>query len=115
MSTERAVTTAALTAALKSGAANGQDVNSLAFILDTTPRAIRRLVDDLIEEGVCVCAHPKTGYYIAATREEAQATYDFLRGRGLHNLKKASQLLAAFNDGGVDPIQQLEEEGAFAL
>lgn len=114
MSTEKTVTTAALKRVLKSGAANGQSVETLAFMLDTTPRAVRKLTDELIEEGVCVCAHPSTGYYIAATREEAQATYDFLRGRGLHSLKKASQLLAAFNSDGVDPIQQLEDEGVFA-
>ena len=113
MSTEKAVTTAALKAALKSGAANGQDVKSLAFLLDTTERGIRKLTDELIEEGTPVCAHPKTGYYIAATWEEVEVTYSWLRGRGLHTLHKASQLRAAFNPGGIDPIQQLEDEGAF--
>jgi hypothetical protein len=72
------------------------------------------LTDELIEEGTPVCAHPTTGYYIAATREEVDSTYDWLRSRGLHSLKKASQLRAAFHDGGVDPIDQLEQSGAFA-
>lgn len=93
---ERAVTTASLRRVLKTGAANGQSVKSLCFLLDTTERAVRNLVDELIEEGVPVCAHPKTGYYIAATREEVQGTYDFLRSRALHGLNKASQLRAAF-------------------
>lgn len=71
MSTEKAVTTAALKAALKLGAGNGQDVKSLAFVLGTTERAVRRLVDELIEAGTPVCAHPKAGYYIAVTFEKA--------------------------------------------
>ena len=113
MSTEKTVNTAALKRVLKIGGANGQSVNTLAYLLDTTPRAIRHLTDELIGEGVPVCAHPKTGYFIAGTREEVDSTYDWLRSRGLHSLKRASQLRAAFNDGGVDPMQQLEDEGAF--
>jgi biotin operon repressor len=107
------VTTTSLKRVLKSGSANGQSVTTLAFLLDTTDRAVRKLADELIEEGTPVCAHPGTGYYIAATQEEVDSTYEFLRGRAMHSLKKASQLRAAFHDGGVDPIQQLEDEGAF--
>lgn len=111
--TGKAVTTAALKAALKIGADNGQSVQSLVFILDTTERGVRKLVDELIDEGVPVCAHPSTGYYIAATWEEVEATYDWLRSRGLHSLNKASKLRAAFVDAGENPIDQLEREGAF--
>lgn len=111
---EKAVTTESLKRVLKPGSLNGQSVVTLAFLLDTTERAVRRLAEELIDEGTPVCAHPSTGYYIAQTWEEVEATYDWLRSRGLHSLKKASQLRAAFNPGGVDPIQQLEEEGAFA-
>lgn len=113
MSTEKAVTTDALKAALKKGAINGQDVNTLAFLLDTTPRAVRKLREELVEEGVPVCAHPARGYYIAETWEEVEATYDWLRSRGLHTLSLASKLRAAFNPEGGDPIAQLETEGAF--
>ena len=111
---EKTVNTAALQRVLKSGSANGQSVITLAFLLDTTDRAVRKLAEELIDEGVCVCAHPSTGYYIAATREEAQATYDWLRSRGLHSLKKASQLRAAFTGGEAVDFDQLEQEGAFA-
>lgn len=93
---EKQVTTAALKAVLKFGAVNGQDVKTLASAVGTTDRAIRTLVDDLIEEGVPVCAHPKTGYYIAATIDEAKAVHDFLRSRGLHSLAKATKVLEAF-------------------
>lgn len=110
------VTTGALKAALKLGAANGQSVQTLVFLLDTTERSVRRLVDELIEEGTPVCAHPPTGYYIAQTWAEVEATYSWLRSRGLHSLKKASQLRAAFHDDGdgSDPIQQLKDEGVLA-
>lgn len=114
MSTEKAVNTAALARVLKRGSLNGQSVHTLAFLLDTTERAIRKLADELIDEGVPVCAHPTTGYYIAQTFEEVEATYDWLRSRGLHSLSKASKLRAAFNDQGVAPMDQLEESGAFA-
>ena len=114
MSTEKTVNTAALKRVLKLGAANGQSVQTLHFLLDTTERAVRKLVDELIDEGVPVCAHPAHGYYIAETWEEVEATYDWLRSRGLHSLAKASKLRAAFTDRGADPMSQLEEEGAFA-
>lgn len=112
------VTAAALQAALKLGAANGRSVEALAAQIDTTPRGVRKLRklrEELVAAGVPVCAHPKHGYFIAATRAEVDANYNWLRGRGLHELALASQLSAAFNDGGVDPIAQLETEGVFDL
>jgi biotin operon repressor len=113
MSTEKAVTTERLRRVLLAGAANGRSVETLAFMLDTTPRGVRKLREELIDEGVPVCAHPKTGYYIAATWEEVEATYDWLRSRGLHTLSMASKLRAAFTNSGANPIDQLEAEGAF--
>jgi biotin operon repressor len=115
MSTEKPVTTATLAAALKHGHANGQSANALAIGLGTTPRAIRSMVDELIEAGTPVCAHPSTGYYIAETAEEIKETCEFLRSRALHGLAKAKQLRDAFvRASGIDPIQELEEQGAFA-
>lgn len=112
MSTEKAVTTMSLKRVLLHGAANGRSVETLAFMLDTTPRAVRKLADELIEEGTPVCAHPSTGYYIAATQEEVDSVADFLRQRGLHSLTKAKHLRDAFA-GVSNPIAQLEAEGAF--
>lgn len=108
---EKAVTTAALKAALKRGKANGQDVKSLALAVGTTERAIRTLVDELIEEGVPVCAHPSTGYYIAETKEEVEATCKHLHGRAVHTLGKISKLRAAFN---FDQIPDIQPPGATA-
>ncbi|MDO8931850.1 MAG: hypothetical protein Q7U97_05605 [Rhodocyclaceae bacterium] len=104
--TEKQVTTAALKAALKRGAANGQDVKTLAFVVGTTDRAIRTLVDELIEEGVPVCAHPSTGYYIAATKEEVEGVCTYLHGRAMHSLKKISLLRGAFNFAQIPEIKQ---------
>ena len=115
MSTEKAVTTTSLKRVLMHGAANGRSVETLAFMLDTTPRAVRKLREELVEEGTPVCAHPKAGYYIAQTWEEVEATYDWLRSRGLHTLSLASKLRAAFSPpDGSDPIQQLKDEGVLA-
>lgn len=110
---EKAVTTSSLRRALRTGADFGQNVNTLAFLLDTTERAIRKLVDELIEEGVPVCGHPSHGYWIAATHEEVESTYDFLRSRALHGLAKASQLRTAFSryygtaTGAEEPLPPL--------
>lgn len=88
--------TAALRRLLKRGAGNGQSAETLAFVLDVNPRQIRKQVDDLIDEGVCVCAHPDFGYFIAEDWAEVDRTYEFLRQRGLRSLHKAAQLRAAF-------------------
>lgn len=96
MSNEKAVTKEALQLALWHGARLGQSAAFLAAKLDTTPRAIRTLVDDLIEAGVPVCAHPTTGYYIAETQKEVDETASFLRNRAVHGINKAYQLCSAF-------------------
>ena len=107
------VTTLILKRCLLTGAANGRSVETLAFMLDTTPRAVRKLREELIDEGVPVCAHPTTGYYIAATWEEVEATYDWLRSRAMHSLSIAKKLRAAFTNGATNPIDHLEATGAF--
>lgn len=111
--TEKAVTKDALLAKLKRGAANGQSVNDLVFLLDTTPRAIRNLVSELRLDGQPVCAHPKSGYYLAATQEELDATCEFLRERALHSLKLYSKIKRATIFSVVDDFSQ-DEQGAFA-
>ncbi len=88
--------TSGLRKLLKRGAGNGQSVETLAYILDVNPRQIRKQVDALIEEGVCVCAHPATGYFIAEDWAEVDTTYEYLRKRGLRSLHKAAALRNAF-------------------
>lgn len=112
---EKSVTKDALLAALKPGANNGQDVKTLVFLLDTTPRAIRNLVSELRIDGHPICAHPKTGYYLASTQEELDATCQYLKERALHSLRLYSKLkhapiVATIRDDFSGP----EEQGAFA-
>lgn len=106
---ETPVTQDALYRALKRGQANGQDVKTLAFLVGTTERAIRTLVDDLIEDGIPVLAHPATGYYIAQTEAEVQAVCQWLHGRAVHSLGKIGKLRSAFaRFTGADQIADEE-------
>lgn len=74
------------------GKANGVTASGLATALGTTTRAVRHLVTELREEGMAVCGHPATGYFIAANPEELEATCAFLRSRAMHSLKLESTL-----------------------
>lgn len=74
------------------GAANGITAEALAAALDTTKRQIRSLVSELRLEGVAVCGHPKTGYFIAANDSEIEDTCKFLRSRAIHSLTLESRL-----------------------
>jgi len=74
------------------GRANGVTAEALARVLDIPPRAVRLLVTELRDEGTAVCGHPATGYFIAATPEEIEATCRFLRGRAMKSLALESRL-----------------------
>ncbi len=74
------------------GARNGITAHMIAIWLDCDERQVRHLVTKLREDGIAVCGHPKTGYYIAATPEELEATCQFLRRRALHSLALESKL-----------------------
>ena len=74
------------------GHAVGITAEQLALALDTSTRKVRELVSDLRTDGVAVCGHPKTGYFIAATSAELEDTCRFLRGRALHSLTLESKL-----------------------
>lgn len=74
------------------GRENGIAVAALARELDITERQVRELVTELRMDGTAVCGTPKTGYYIAASAEEAQETIDFLKGRAMHSLTLASRM-----------------------
>jgi len=74
------------------GAASGVSAATLAQLFHITPRHVRELVTELRLEGVAVCGRPKTGYFIAATGEEIEATCQFLRSRAMHSLTLESAL-----------------------
>ena len=65
----------------------GIGVERLAHEAGCTPRQARALVSELREEGSHICAHPSTGYFMAANEEELDKYYiAFLEHRALHSL-----------------------------
>lgn len=74
------------------GSRNGIRADHLAAELGCTERKLRDFISELREEGVAVCGHPSTGYYIAATADELESTCQFLRARAMHSLVLESRL-----------------------
>jgi hypothetical protein len=70
----------------------GVKARVLAQTLCMTPRRLRLLVSELREEGVAICGHPGTGYYIALSAEELEESCKFLHARALHSLHLESRL-----------------------
>lgn len=74
------------------GRNNGQNVRDLAYHLRCPERLVRKLVTALREDGIAVCGHPSTGYYIAETSVELEECCQFLRSRALHSLGLEARL-----------------------
>jgi biotin operon repressor len=74
------------------GASHGVTARDLAILTSMSEREVRAQVSALREEGIAVCGHPRTGYFIAATSGELQTTVDYLTSRALHSLRLASRL-----------------------
>jgi biotin operon repressor len=74
------------------GAASGITAKALAEIAGVTARDVRHQVTALREEGIAICGHPKTGYFIAANAEELEITVEYLKARALHSLHLVSRL-----------------------
>ena len=74
------------------GKERGISVKMLAELLDCPQRAVRYLVTELRDDGVAVCGHPATGYFIAETSQELEETCQFLRSRAMHSLHLEAQL-----------------------
>lgn len=74
------------------GKDNGIKVERLAHEAGCTPRQARQIVSDLREEGAHICAHPSTGYFLAANDDELDKYYvAFLINRAMHSLRLASR------------------------
>jgi biotin operon repressor len=74
------------------GAERGLSAAELARAAGVSERAVRKAISDLRGEGVAVCGHPRTGYYIAATADELERTCAFLRARAMHSLVLEARL-----------------------
>ncbi len=73
------------------GADQGISAKDIALALDVPTRRVRTLVTEAREDGVAICAHPSTGYFIAANEAELDRYYiAYLRSRVMHTLKLIS-------------------------
>lgn len=77
------------------GAAKGIGAKALATQLGVPPRQLRRLISRCRDEdGVAICGHPRTGYYMAVTPAELAQSCAFLEHRALHSLRVLSRMKA---------------------
>lgn len=74
------------------GQAYGITARELADKCGITEREVRRLVSELRDEGIAICAHPTTGYFIANTPAELDMACKYLRRRALHSLTLESRM-----------------------
>lgn len=74
------------------GVGRGITAKDLAAAAHMNEREVRAQVSALREEGVAVCGHPRTGYFIAETPAELETTVEYLTSRALHSLRLASRL-----------------------
>lgn len=70
----------------------GIAARDLAKQLEIPPRRLRTIVSECREEGLAICGHPATGYFMATTPEELQQTCAFLEHRAMHSLRKLSRM-----------------------
>lgn len=68
------------------------EIDQLADEYCCSTRDLRQLVVALREQGHHVCAHPRTGYFLAETPEELAETIEFLRQRAFSSLTQAAAM-----------------------
>lgn len=79
--------------ALHQGRDRGIAARALAETMGVPQRQLRRLISRCRDEdGVAICGHPSTGYYMAVTPEELQESCAFLEHRALHSLRLLSRM-----------------------
>lgn len=74
------------------GKGDGIKAKDLAAAAGVSEREVRHQVSALREDGIAVCGHPRTGYFIAADAAELETTVEYLKGRAMHSLHLASRL-----------------------
>ncbi len=74
------------------GKNNGIHVSDLARELGAPERHVRTLVTALRDDGCAICAHPKTGYFIASNPDEMERYYlKFILTRCMTGLRQISR------------------------
>jgi len=74
------------------GRDQGITAAAIALALECPERTVRELITELRMDGIAVCGHPSSGYFVAATPEELQETLNFLRSRAMHSLVLEARL-----------------------
>lgn len=75
------------------GAENGISARYLAIYCGVNMRTLRKLISDArYQDGVAICGHPKTGYFMARTPDELEMCCAFLRHRAIHSLQLLSRM-----------------------
>lgn len=86
------------------GQENGISAAALARKIGFTgtegPRALRKLISELREQGFAICARPSSGYFVPVTPEELRQSCEFLEHRALHSLR----LLARMRNVGLPEL-----------
>lgn len=83
--------------ATRRGAANGITARDLVFVLTgrvsaADERRLRHVIEHLRRQGEPICAHPATGYHLAANPTELDRTCEFLLGRAMASLEQISAI-----------------------
>jgi regulator of replication initiation timing len=101
MSERSAITAHAVLAALRRHIGEERGITAERLVTEITgeperdPAAERELRDAIVElrnEGYHVCAHPSTGYFLAATPEELDRTCLFLYERAMTTLVQIARM-----------------------
>ena len=74
------------------GKENGVKARDLAAAAGVSDREVRHQVSALREDGIAICGHPTTGYFIASSADELDTTVEYLKARAMHSLRLASRL-----------------------
>lgn len=74
------------------GRDKGIGAKALAALMRTNPRQLRRLISEARHEGLAICGHPTTGYYVPVTAEELAQSCAFLEHRAMHSLQLLSRM-----------------------
>jgi hypothetical protein len=79
------------------GAANGITARDLAYqvtgrVSPADQRRLRQVIEQLRRQGHPICAHPHTGYHLAANPSELEQTCEFLLHRAMCSLEQIGAL-----------------------
>jgi len=90
----------AVLAALAKHIGRGKGVSARELVVEITRRAdspaacrkLRKVIEELRQEGTHICGHPTSGYFIAATDKDIAATCEFLYARAMTSLSQICRM-----------------------